>query len=62
MKTYRIEVKLNNIQKEKYNKTVGVCRFIYNLYLITNKERYDNGLKFQSSYSFSKYLNNEYRI
>lgn len=61
MKCYRIEVKLNKKQIEEYYKTIGVCRFVYNLYLSTNKERYEKGLSFLSSYDFSKYLNNDYR-
>ena len=62
MKVYRIEVKLNKEQIIEYNKTIGVCRFIYNLYISTNIERYNKGLKFLTVYDFSKYLNNEYRV
>ena len=40
-------------------RTAGTCRFIYNLYLATNKERYKDGLKFQTGFDFSKYVNNE---
>ncbi len=38
LKTYKIEIKLTGEQKLKVNKTIGTCRFIYNLYLQKNKE------------------------
>lgn len=31
MKTYRTEIILSKEQIEKFNRTVGTCRFIYNL-------------------------------
>ena len=61
MKCYKIEVKLNQNQINEYYKTIGTCRFVYNLYLSTNIERYKNNLSFLSNYEFSKYLNNDYR-
>ena len=41
MKTYKTEIVLNDEQKEKFTKTVGTCRFIYNLFLQKNKELYE---------------------
>ena len=60
MKSYKTEIKLNNEQKILHNKTIGVCRFIYNLYINYNKEMYEKEKKFVSAYDFSKYLNNEF--
>ena len=40
-------------------RTAGTCRFVYNRYIATNKERHKEGLKFQSGFDFSKYVNNE---
>ena len=36
LKAYKIEIKLTEEQKLKVNKTIGVCRFVYNLYLQKN--------------------------
>ena len=60
LKTYKIEIKLTEEQKLKVNKTVGICRFIYNLYLQKNKEEYEKNKKFISGFDFSKWLNNDF--
>ena len=60
MKAYRVEVKLSKEQKTKLRKTIGVCRFVYNLYISYNKEIYEKEKRFVSAYEFSKWLNNEY--
>lgn len=60
LKAYKIELKPTTEQIEKINKTIGVCRFIYNFYIAHNKENYQNGGKFVSGMSFSKWLNNEF--
>ncbi len=45
---------------QKIHKTIGVCRYVYNLYLATNKEYYEKEKTFMSGYDFSKWLNNVY--
>lgn len=65
MKSYKTEIVLNNRQIEQYNKTIGVCRFVYNLFIQKNKELYlqnkDTDLpKYMSDYDFRKYLNNDF--
>ena len=65
IKTYKIEIELNDTQKEKYFKTIGVCRFVYNLYIQKNKELYQKNkntknVKFLDECAFSKWLNNEF--
>ena len=40
LKTYKIELKPTKEQIEKMNKTIGVCRFIYNFYIAHNQENY----------------------
>ncbi|NEL00101.1 IS200/IS605 family element transposase accessory protein TnpB [Bacillus mobilis] len=37
---------------------MGVCRYVYNLYISKNKEAYESEGKFLSGYDFSKWLNN----
>lgn len=61
MRAYKTEIKPTEKQIEKIRQTQGVCRFVYNLFIATNQERYKQGLKYMSGYDFSKYLNNEYR-
>lgn len=60
LKTYKIEIKPTKEQIEKINKTIGVCRFIYNFYIAHNQENYKNSGKFISGIEFSKWLNNDF--
>lgn len=65
MKRYKTEIILNKEQEQKYNKTIGVCRFVYNLFLDKNKElskEVDSTgkHKFINAYGFGVWLNNDY--
>ena len=60
LKAYKIEIKPTEEQIKKINKTIGVCRFIYNFYIAHNQETYKNSGKFVSGMSFSKWMNNEF--
>lgn len=60
LKTYKIEIKPTEEQIIKINKTIGVCRFIYNFYIAHNQQVYQNDGKFVSGMSFSKWLNNDF--
>ena len=60
LKSYRTEINPTLEQKQIINRTIGVCRFVYNFYLVHNKEIYDKEKRFVSSYDFSKWLNNEF--
>jgi len=60
LRAYKTEINLNQEQKIQVNKTIGVCRYIYNFYLAYNKEIYEKDGKFISGMDFSKWLNNEY--
>nr|WP_256869882.1 transposase [Bacillus sp. CDB3] len=53
-------MKPTNEQITKINQTIGVCRYVYNLYISKNKEKYESEGKFLSGYDFSKWLNNVY--
>ena len=61
MRAYKTEIKPTEKQIEKIRQTQGVCRFVYNLFIATNQERYKQGLKYTSGYDFSKYLNHAYK-
>lgn len=58
--SYKTEINPTSEQIQKINKTIGTCRYVYNFYLATQKERYKCGEKFQSAIDFSKWMNNEY--
>jgi putative transposase len=55
LKAYKTEIKLSDEQEIIVHKTIGVSRFVYNLYLNYVEKR-----GFISGYDFSKYLNNIY--
>ena len=60
LKSFKIEIDPTEIQKDKINQTIGICRFIYNFYLGKNKEIYELEHKFLSGFDFSKWLNNDF--
>jgi putative transposase len=60
MKAYSTEVSLSTEQQIQYARTVGTCRYIYNLFISANQERHQSGLKYIDNYKFSLWLNNEY--
>ena len=60
LKSYKTEINPTQEQIQIINKTIGVCRFIYNFYISHNKEVYEQEKKFVSGMDFSKWLNNEF--
>lgn len=60
LKAYKIEIKPTEEQKVKINKTIGVCRFIYNFYISKNIDEWGINKTFISAYSFSKWMNNDF--
>lgn len=60
LKSYKTEIDPSAKQIEIIQKTVGVCRYVYNLYIARNQEVYEAGGKFISGGDFSVWLNNEY--
>lgn len=60
LRAYKTEIKPTPEQANKINRTIGVCRFIYNLFLSKNEELYKAGEPFMSAMTFSKWLNNEF--
>ena len=57
-KAFKTEILLSDQQREKVHQTIGVCRYVYNLYLSTAQEHYKKTEKHLSGYDFSKWLNN----
>jgi len=60
LRGYKTEINPTEEQKIIIHKTLGVCRFIYNFYLLHNKEIYEKEKRFVSGMDFSKWLNNEF--
>ena len=60
LKSFKTEINPTVDQKNKINKTIGTCRYVYNFYLGHNKTLHDKGEKFMTGKSFSVWLNNEY--
>ena len=65
LKTYKIEIKPTEEQKFKINKSMGICKFLYNEMIATNEILYEqyrlgnSDVKFMSGYEFDKYVNNK---
>ena len=60
LKSFKTEINPTSEQKQVINKTIGVCRYVYNFFLGYNKEMYDKDGTYISGMDFSKWLNNEY--
>ncbi|MBQ9904821.1 MAG: transposase, partial [Synergistaceae bacterium] len=55
-------MKPSSEQLQKIERTMGVCRYVYNLFIATNLDNYRKGThEYMSGYDFSKWLNNDYR-
>lgn len=60
MRKFKTEIKPTKEQITQINKTMGVCKFIYNMYLSKNQEVYLESKSFMSANDFSKWLNNKF--
>lgn len=60
LKSYKTEINPTPEQKQIINRTIGVCRYVYNFYLAHNQEIYEVEKRFVSGMDFSKWLNNEF--
>ena len=59
-KSFKTELMPTPEQKGIILRTIGVCRFVYNLYVGVNMERHEQGKPFMSGMTFSVWLNNGY--
>lgn len=57
-RAYKTEILLSEKQRDKVHRTIGVCRYVYNLYLSTAQQHYKETNQHLSGYDFSKWLNN----
>ena len=60
LKSYKTEISPTSKQKQIINRTIGVCRYVYNFYLAHNREIYKTEKRFVSGMDFSKWLNHEF--
>ena len=60
LKSFKTEINPTQEQIIKINKTIGVCRFIYNFYISYNRTLYEDKNEFMSGRKFTVWLNNEY--
>ena len=60
-KAYKVELKPTSEQIQKIERTMGVCRYVYNLFIATNRDNFKSGTNYMNVYAFSKWLNNDYR-
>lgn len=55
--SYKTEINPTSSQIDKINKTLGICRFLYNTYVSENIKAYKNNTPFITGYDFNKYVN-----
>ena len=55
--SYKTEINPTSSQIDKINKTLGVCRFLYNTYISENIKAYKDNKLFITGYDFDKYAN-----
>jgi len=60
LRAFKTEVELTGQQKQIFARTVGVMRYVKNLYIKRNQEIYQSEHRFITAYEFSVWLNNEY--
>lgn len=64
LKTYKIEINPTEEQKFKINKSIGICKFLYNEMISINEILYqqyrlgNSDIKFMGGYDFDKHVNN----
>lgn len=59
-KSYKAEINPTENQKEKIQKTINTCRYVYNFFIEENSNRYKQGLSYMNAKQFSVWMNNEY--
>ena len=57
---FRTEISPTPEQACKIRRTIGTCRYVYNLFIEVTETRYAAGQPYMSGYAFGKYLNSEY--
>lgn len=58
--SFKTEIHPTYEQKIKIHQTIGVCRYIYNLFIEHNKNNHKNGQPYVSGKSFELWLNHTY--
>ena len=58
IRAYKTELHPTPAQANKIRQTLGVCRFVYNLYISENQKSHEQQKGFITAFDFSKWLNN----
>lgn len=58
--SFRTEIDPTPEQKVRIHQTIGCCRFVYNFFIATNRQWYEEGKKYKNAKKFSVWLNNEF--
>ena len=59
LRAYKTEINPTKEQKQIIHRTIGTCRYVYNLFLSHNKSLYEQKKVFINGMDFSKWLNND---
>lgn len=59
-RAFKTEVALNPEQETKFFRTIGVCRYVYNLFIDVNRSNYQKGIRYMNAKAFSVWLNHDY--
>ena len=60
---YKVELKPTCEQIQIIERTMGVCRYVYNLFIAANRDNFREGTAgYMNGYDFSKWLNHEYKF
>ena len=60
LKSYKTEINPTYSQKQAIDRTIGVCRYIYNFFIAHNKKIYETENRYITGKSFSVWMNNEF--
>lgn len=61
-RSYKVELKPTNAQIQIIERTMGVCRYVYNLFIAIKRDKFRNGMAaYMTGYDFSKWLNHKYK-
>lgn len=60
LKSFKTEINPTEEQKTKIRKTIGTCRYVYNLFIEENTNRHEQKLPYMNAKKFPVWMNNEY--
>lgn len=61
-RSYKVEIKPTEQQKIKIEKTLGTCRYVRNMYVRMNEERYNQNRRYITAGYFFRWLNHDFLL